>query len=327
VVKVKDKYDLMRFDSSGAISPNMFSEDWKRFVIKMATGSGKTKVMSLLLAWSYFHKLYEQESTLSRNFLVIAPNIIILDRIRTDFDGLKIFFEDPVLPDNGFAGQNWHDDFQLRLHIQDDVNVTSKTGNIFLTNIHRVFDNQNKQPSNDDEDTTDYFLGLKPVTKTNDSNIDLGDIVRNIEELMVINNEAHHIHDEKLAWFESIQDIHNNLLQKESFLSLQIDVTATPKHNNGGIFVQTISDYPLVEAIHQDIVKHPVLPDSASRAKLQERQSSKYVEKYRDYLQLGYLEWKKVYEEHKKLNKKAILFVMTDDTKNCDDVAQYLEST
>jgi len=114
---------------------------------------------------------------------------------------------------------------------------------------------------------------------------------------------------------------------KDKFLSLQIDVTATPKHNNGAIFVQTVSDYPLVEAIYQDVVKHPVLPDPASRAKLQEHKSSKFTEKYKDYIHLGYLEWKKVYNVHKKLNKKAVLFVMTDDTKNCDDVAEYLETT
>ena len=37
------------------------------------------------------------------------------------------------------------------------------------------------------------------------------------------------------------------------------------------------------------------------------------------------IEWRKAYEEHQKLGKKAILFVMTDDTKNCDDVKEYLE--
>jgi len=108
-------------------------------------------------------------------------------------------------------------------------------------------------------------------------------------------------------------------------LSLQIDVTATPKHNSGAIFVQTVSDYPLVEAIHQNVVKHPVLPDEASQGKLVEKKSSKYSEKYEDYIHLGYLEWKKVYAEHIKLGKKAVLFVMTDDTKNCDEVAAYME--
>ncbi|MBZ0155432.1 MAG: DEAD/DEAH box helicase family protein [Alphaproteobacteria bacterium] len=326
VVKVKDKYDLIRFDSSGAVSAGMFDEEWLRLVVKMATGSGKTKVMSLIITWCYFHKLYEPESKLSTNFLVIAPNIIVLDRLRTDFDGLKIFFSDPLLPDNGYGGRNWQDDFQLTLHIQDDVSIVRKTGNLFLTNIHRVYAGNEIEPSFDDENLEDYFLGRRPTGRTNDSKIDLGVIVREIDELVVINDEAHHIHDSRLAWFKSIEDIHNRLKQKDHFLSLQVDVTATPKHNNGAIFVQTVCDYPLVEAVIQNVVKHPVLPDSASRAKLGERQSSRYTEKYADYIALGIEEWRKAYAEHEKLGKKAVLFIMTDDTKNCDDVADYLES-
>lgn len=327
IAKAHDKYDLIRFDSSGAVSAGMFAETWTRYVIKMATGAGKTKVLSLILAWSYFHKLYEDDSELARNFLVIAPNIIVLDRIRADFDGLKIFLTDPVVPDEGYEGRSWRSDFQLTLHIQDDIGVVRKTGNIFLTNIHRIYEGSDSEASFSDEDTTDYFLGVKPVGKTNESKLDLGDIVRNIDELVVLNDEAHHIHDSRLAWFKAIEDIHNKLLMKGGRFSLQIDVTATPKHDNGSIFVQTVSDYPLVEAIYQNVVKHPVLPDLASRAKLQEHKSSKYTERYKDYIHLGYLEWKKVYEEYIKLDKKAVLFVMTDDTQNCDDVAEYLETT
>ena len=325
VVGYKDKYDLIRYDSSGAVSAGMFDEDWRRLVIKMATGSGKTKVLSLVLAWSFFHKTYEEESSLSRNFLVIAPNIIVLDRIYRDFQGLRIFFADPVVPDNGFEGRNWRDGFQLTLHKQDEVRVTQKFGNIFLTNIHRVYSGEDIPPSADDENTMDYFLGKRPTGGTTDSNVDLGTIVRDIDELMVLNDEAHHIHDKSLAWFQSIQDMHNRLVFKDASLSLQLDVTATPRHNNGAIFVQTVCDYPLVEAISQDVVKHPVLPDQASRAKLTERQSSKYSERYADYLDLGVIEWRKTYDEHQKVGKKAILFVMTDDTRNCDEVAEYLE--
>ncbi|GMU25838.1 MAG: hypothetical protein AMXMBFR16_07430 [Candidatus Uhrbacteria bacterium] len=327
VAQAREKYDLLRYDSSQAVSAGMFDETWTRYVIKMATGSGKTKVLSLILTWSYFHKLYEKDSELARNFLLITPNIIVLDRIRTDFDGLRIFFEDPVLPDNGYKGQNWRDDFQMTLHIQDEIGTVRKTGNIFLTNIHRVYEGAIESASFEDPDTTGYFLGTQPVGKTNESKLDLGDIVRNVDELVVLNDEAHHIHDPRLAWFKAIEDIHNRLVMKGGRLSLQVDVTATPKHNNGSIFVQTVSDYPLVEAIHQNVVKHPVLPDSASRAKLQEHKTSKYSEKYKDYIHLGYLEWKKVYDEHMKLGKKAVLFVMTDDTKNCDEVAEYLENT
>ena len=327
VANVKDKYDLIRYDSSGAVSTGMFDETWLRFVIKMATGSGKTKVLSLLIAWSYFHKLYEPESKLARNFLLIAPNIIVLDRLRTDFDGLKIFYYDPVIPENGFDGKDWNSDFHLDLHIQDEVNLIHQTGNLFLTNIHRVYESDINIPTFEDDDTSDYFLGTAPKGKTLDSKIDLTDILKNIDELVVLNDEAHHIHDEKLAWFKSIQEINNRLLFKNSSISLQIDVTATPKKNNGSIFVQTISDYPLVEAIYQEVVKRPVLPNKESRKKLEERTSSKYSERFRDYLNLGVLEWKKTYDVLIKTGKKSVLFVMTDDTKNCDEVAEYLENT
>lgn len=321
----KDKYDLMRFDSSGAVSANMFDEDWRRYVIKIATGCGKTKVMSLALAWSFFHKTYEMKSELARNFLIITPNIIVLDRLRKDFEGLKVFFQDPVLPSNGYDGRNWRDDFQLRVHLQDEVQITRSTGNIFLTNIHRVYSGEDIPASADDENTMNYFLGKPPTGGTIDSKVDLGMIVRDINELMVLNDEAHHIHDKKLAWFQSIQDIHDRLVQKGSALSLQVDVTATPKHDNGAIFVQTIADYPLVEAIRQNIVKHPVVPNNSSREQLQEQKSSKFTEKYAHYINLGVAEWRNVYKEHKKAGKTAILFVMTDDTRNCDEVKEYLE--
>ena len=324
VVSVRDKFDLMRFSSSSAVTPGMFDETWRRFVIKMATGSGKTKVLSLALAWSFFHRLYEPGSELARNFLVITPNIIVLDRIYKDFEGLRIFLEDPVVPSNGFDGHDWRNDFQLTLHKQDDVHVTHATGNIFLTNIHRVYAGQDIAASPEDDDSMDYFLGTRPTGATTDSKVDLGMIVRDIDELMVLNDEAHHIHDASLAWFQSIQDIHNRLLQKGSALALQLDVTATPRHNNGAIFVQTVADYPLVEAISQNVVKHPVLPDAPSRAKLAERQSAKYTEKYADYIDLAVIEWRKASAEHEKVGKKAILFVMTDDTRNCDEVADCL---
>ena len=325
--KVRDKFDLLRFDASGAVSTNMFDEDWPRYVVKMATGAGKTKVLSLLIAWSYFHKLYESDSTLSRNFLLIAPNIIVLDRLRTDFDGLRIFFSDPILPDNGHEGRNWREDFQITLHIQDDVRVQRDTGNLFLTNIHRVYLGDVREPSLEDDDLRNYFLspfGPKPVGKTTDSKTDLGEIVRELDELVVFNDEAHHIHDPKMAWFKSIQDIHHRMLQKDARLALQVDVTATPRHDNGAIFVQTVSDYPLVEAIYQNVVKHPVLPDPASRSRLQEHTSAIFTEHYADYLQLGIEEWKKSYAEHEALGKKAVLFVMVDDTRNCDEVGEYL---
>jgi len=324
IANAKDKYELMRFDSSGRVSTGMFDECWTRYVIKMATGAGKTKVMGLALVWSYFHKLYETDSPLSKNFLIISPNIIVLNRLRKDFDGLKMFFEEPFIPENGLDDKDWKNDFQLTLHIQDELKPITESGNIFLTNIHRVF--LNEEPEQSFEHT---FLGVKPKPDADTSKgLDLGKVLRSdkIKDLVVLNDEAHHIHDSSLAWFKSIEDISNKLKLKTGFgIGLQTDFSATPKHNNGAIFVQTICDYPLVEAIKQNVVKSPVLPDEASRQKIQEKDSSDFVERYKDYIHLGYLEWEKQYEELKNY-KTPILFIMTMSTKEADQAAAFLES-
>jgi type III restriction enzyme len=325
VANARTPHALMAYDSSQSVSRRMFLEDWTRYVLKLATGAGKTKVMSLLMVWSYFHKRYEAGSPLSANILLIAPNIIVLDRLRADFDGGRIFFQDPLLPPNGYVGRNWQDDFQLTVHIQDEVGRISPTGNLFLTNIHRVFTGDVTPPSFEDEDTTDYFLGPRPVTSSTERMVDLGLILREIDDLLVLNDEAHHIH-ERNAWFEAIEEIALKLRQKGRALSAQIDLSATPKHNTGAIFVQTVCDYPLVEAIRQGVVKRPVLPDGESRTKLKEHQSIKFTERYEDFLHLGYLEWKASYDELSAAGRKPVLFVMTEDTKTSDEVAAFLEA-
>ncbi len=325
VAKIESKHDLLKYSSTDELEENMFEENWIRLVIKMATGSGKTKVLSLVIAWSYFNRLYENDKKYSRNFILIAPNIIVLDRLKSDFEGSKIFYQDPILPPDNFENRNWRSDFKLTTHIQDNVTISSNIGNLFLTNIQRIYVNKSTEASLEDDDLTDFFIGGKAKTKVQ-SGIDLSKIIKDVNELMILNDEAHHIHDPKMAWFKSISDLSNNLIQKGGKLSMQIDVTATPKKSNGSIFVQTVSDYPLVEAIHQNIVKRPVIPDEASRTKLKVNEATTdFSEKYKDYIHLGYIEWKKSYSEYEKIGKKSVLFIMTDDTRNCDKVAEYLE--
>lgn len=319
---------LIAYTSIDAISPSMFEENWPRYVFKLATGVGKTKVLSLLIAWSYFHKLYEKGSSLSTNFLLIAPNIIVLERLKADFDSLRIFSADPVIPENGFDGRNWKNDFNITLHIQDEIGAVSPMGNIFLSNIHRVFEGK-QAPANTDENLSDYFLGSPPVARTNQSIIDLGEVVRQVDDLVVLNDEAHHIHDNSLAWFKAIEHIDASMRRRNQGkgISIQLDVTATPRKDNGGIFPQTVVSYPLVEAIRQGVVKTPVLPDEASRAKLVEKPSDKVSEIYSDHIKLGFIEWSKYRERLAGSGKKPILFVMTTTTQEADEVAEHLERT
>jgi len=319
--KIRNPSELLKYDSSGVLVDSMFEESWLRLVLKQATGTGKTKVLSLLIAWCYFHKEFNKNSELSKNFLLLAPNTIVLDRLKDDIEGLSVFNNDPIIPPNQYDGRNWN--FYPKVHIQDNIGTLSKNGNIFLTNIQRFV---TRSEQNEQDNSIDYFLGDNPVKKTTDNKILVRDIVNNIDDIIVLNDEAHHIHDKKLAWNKTIENINNSLIQKGSKLPIQIDVTATPKHQNGNIFVQTISDYPLVEAIAQGVVKTPILPDEASRGKLEEKTSSKFSERYKDYIDLGFTVWEQDYINHKKLGKKALLFIMVDDTKNCDDVKNYLEN-
>lgn len=326
--EAKTPSSLIGYTSIDSISPGMFEENWTRYVFKLATGVGKTKVLSLLIAWSYFHKLYEKDSDLSTNFLLIAPNIIVLERLKEDFNSLKIFSSDPVIPENGFEGKNWKNDFNVTLHIQDEIGTVSPIGNIFLTNIHRIFEGK-QAPANTDENLTDFFLGHKPVSRTNEVVMDLGEVVRQVNDLVVLNDEAHHIHDDSLAWFKAIENIDASMRRRNNGkgLSIQLDVTATPRKDNGGIFPQTVVSYPLVEAIRQGVVKNPVLPDEASRAKLVEKPSDKVAEIYSDHIKLGFIEWSKYRDRFAGSGKKPILFVMTTTTTEADEVAEHLERT
>ena len=52
VAKVDNQQQLVQYDSSGRLSSQHFIESWKRYVLKLATGAGKTKVLSLALVWS-----------------------------------------------------------------------------------------------------------------------------------------------------------------------------------------------------------------------------------------------------------------------------------
>ena len=128
VAQARDKYALVtKFDSSNELNTYLFREYWTRYVVKMATGAGKTKVAALVIVWAYFHRLYETGSPLSKNFLVIAPNIIVFNRLLKDFEGLRMFFDEPFLPDDGYDDHDWRSDFQPTLHLQDDVKPITET--------------------------------------------------------------------------------------------------------------------------------------------------------------------------------------------------------
>jgi len=76
-------------------------DDFARYCIKMATGSGKTKVMALAVAWQFLNAARERDEIAkdyATTFLVLAPNVIVLERLKVDFASGRIFRVDPVIP-------------------------------------------------------------------------------------------------------------------------------------------------------------------------------------------------------------------------------------
>ncbi|MFM7887068.1 MAG: DEAD/DEAH box helicase family protein, partial [Pseudanabaena sp.] len=76
-------------------------DSWSRYAFKLATGAGKTKVMSLCIVWSYFHALRESDSEMARHFVVIAPNLTVYERLKDDFGNGCVFDTDPLFPTVG----------------------------------------------------------------------------------------------------------------------------------------------------------------------------------------------------------------------------------
>ncbi len=104
VARARTRTDLLeRFAAAGSDLRLPAYGRFARYCAKMATGSGKTKVMSLAIAWQYFNAVREELHDYARTFLVIAPNVIapnviVFERLKTDFAGGRIFRADPVIP-------------------------------------------------------------------------------------------------------------------------------------------------------------------------------------------------------------------------------------
>ena len=289
-------------------------DEFARYCIKMATGSGKTKVMALAVAWQFLNAMREQEAIAqdyAKTFLVIAPNVIVLDRLKTDFSGARIFKNDPVIPRE--LGIFW-DDFDCVM--RDDGERAHAEGTLFLTNIQQLYERPDR--SNEDEpDAMTAVLGSKPPLK-NLKMTDFGErIALRSGKLLVVNDEAHHTHEEESEWNNVIRRLH-----QKTPIDAQLDFSATPRFQKGAIFPWTISDYPLKQAIIDGIVKRPV----KGLARIEEAKSDHASVRYRAYLAAGVERWREYREQLKPLKKKPVLFLMLNGTDEADDVAEWLRT-
>lgn len=121
-------------------------DDFARCCIKMATGSGKTKVMSLAIAWQFFNAVAEARDDFAKTFLLIAPNVIVFERLRADFEGGRIFRVDPVIPPE--LEIFWRD---FQYYMRGEGERASSLGALYLTNVQQFYERQNGREDEPEE--------------------------------------------------------------------------------------------------------------------------------------------------------------------------------
>ena len=305
---------------TAALGVNPEEDRWARYAFKLATGAGKTKVMSLAMVWSYFHALRESDSPLARHFVVVAPNLTVFERLREDFKpaqgGPDIFDRDPLIP------VAWRGDWNLTTVLQDEAGGAATGGTLYLTNIHRLYDTSERRQR---EPEMHGFIGpAVSRAKALDTGAALRARVTSHARVLVLNDEAHHLWDPDSAWNEAIAFLHDEIARHSGDgVVAQLDFSATPKDNAGQIFQHVVCDTPLGEAVDGGIVKTPVIGRGKEWVEVKDPDASK---RYQEQLMVGYARWRRSREEWSANKMKPVLFVMCEDTKAADEIAHTLNS-
>ena len=303
-VGMKDTLRLLQYD------------DFARYCLKMATGSGKTKVIALAVAWQYFNAVLEDRAAYAATSLIIAPNVIVFERLKEDFEGGKIFRTDPIIPKE--LAIYWDVDFYMR----GDGERANSQGAVYLTNIHQLYE---RQDNGDDEepDIMTQMLGRKPPAQMAATETFEPRLLARGGPLFVVNDEAHHTHDEGSEWLKTIRRLNDGLAAEGQDGLIQLDVSATPRYSKGSLFTWTVFDYPLKQAILDNVVKRPF--KGVVRG-ISETPSDIASVRYQAYLTAGVERWREYRDQLAPLNRKPVLFVMMNSTKDADDVADYLRA-
>ena len=152
-----------------------------RIAFKMATGSGKTVVMAMLIAWQVLNKIADQQNTkFTDTFLIVTPGITIRDRLRV------LYPNDP---------QNYYQQRDIVSPSQMDELGRAK---IIITNFHAFKPRELVKAGK----LTKNILAdgkISALTETPDQMVrrvcrELG----NKKNIIVINDEAHHCYRHKV---------------------------------------------------------------------------------------------------------------------------------
>jgi type III restriction enzyme len=252
--------------------------EFQRLCSKMATGSGKTILMSMLIAWQVLNKVtYPQDKRFSKNILLIAPGLTVRNRLEV------------LVP--GSAG-NYYQEFQIIPPGLEDKLRQGQTCRVQVRNWHKLDWDSDEQISK--RRSVDKRGALSDEAYVREVLAEM----HSAENLLVINDEAHHAWrvppkvkiagvskdelKEATKWVGGLDRIH-----RARGILMCYDLTATPfaptgrKSSEETLFGWIVSDFGLNDAIESGLVKTPrvVVRDDGE---LNSKYKSKFYHIYTD---------------------------------------------
>jgi len=242
-----------------------------RVGLKMATGTGKTVVMAMLIAWQTINKVMTpSDARFAKRFLVVTPGITIRDRLGV----LRPERDDSY--------------YRERDLVPADLWEALLAAQVEIINYHAFLPRDAKEIQGVAATTRKLLRGGRPevvdaFTETPD--MVAARILRAFGsgkgEVVVFNDEAHHCYQDKLlehpdddadredqernrdarVWFRGLLD-----LRRKAGIKAVYDLSATPYYlkgsgyNEGFIFPWVVSDFSLMDAIESGVVKIPRIP-------------------------------------------------------------------
>lgn len=229
-------------------------DPWAKLGGQLATGSGKTKMMSLLIAWAYLNAVRERNNPLGfgQHSILIAPGLFVRDRLLQDFDppfgGAPVFFSDPVVP------PEFEVDWNLKVYSPTTcpLRLDPSEGALIVTNFHKLLRTRAEMTASnvtrwEKRQIELLFEGGEPE-RLEAIRTPLIERFQQSKGLLVLNDEAHHVWDETghalfeqkakeraklgedrqeaMAWIRAIRLL-NGGVQATGRVALQVDLSAT----------------------------------------------------------------------------------------------------
>ena len=321
-----------------------YNDGIERIAHKMATATGKTPVMAMLILWqaANHYTSGQQDSRFVRRFLLITPGITVRERLQNSLD--------PRQPNNDWKTFNLIPPGDLyeqalasaSVKIVNYHQLEPQTTGLKPSNIAQQLINGGSRPTTPEELATRIETPSEIVERIADGKTQKGNI-------LVINDEGHHCHrgnpDKKgqsdTQWFTSIRHIRDTRL-----LSYVTDMSATPiflTQSTPRPFEWIISDYSLVDAIEAGLTKIPRVPTRTTTEKnsrfrdifsnTDRKQASDFRPEdagnntlLKEALEVLYRDYETKNDEWQNRNEVPVMAIVMNSVKNANAMYKHISS-